>query len=77
MAASVAKSYADSDSPETRVQRGCRYTNADKRLADIIYKNSFRRGTITLASGKESNFYFDMKPSMLNPEGANLTDLQQ
>ncbi len=61
MAASVARSYADSDS---------RY--ADKRLADIIYKNSFRRGPITLASGTESDFYFDMKPSMLNPEGANL-----
>ena len=25
-----------------------------------------------LASGKESDFYFDMKPSMLHPEGAAL-----
>jgi orotate phosphoribosyltransferase len=57
---------------ETLAQHRQRYANADKRLADIIYKNSFGRGTIMLASGKESDFYFDMKPSMLNPEGANL-----
>jgi orotate phosphoribosyltransferase len=42
------------------------------RLAEIIYRNSFGRGKITLASGKESDFYFDMKPSMLDPEGASL-----
>jgi orotate phosphoribosyltransferase len=44
----------------------------DKRLADIIYRNSFGRGEVTLASGKKSDFYFDMKPSMLHPEGAHL-----
>jgi orotate phosphoribosyltransferase len=43
-----------------------------EKLADIIYENSFGRGQITLASGRESNFYFDMKPSMLHPEGAYL-----
>src|SRR5687768_12326242 len=42
------------------------------RLADIIFKRSFGRGRITLASGKESDFYFDLKPSMLHPEGASL-----
>ncbi len=42
------------------------------RLADIIFERSFGRGRITLASGKESNFYFDLKPSMLHPEGASL-----
>jgi orotate phosphoribosyltransferase len=63
---------AHSVSVEPRAQHGQRHANADKRLADIIYAKSFGRGTITLASGKESSFYFDMKPSMLNPEGANL-----
>jgi orotate phosphoribosyltransferase len=72
VAASVARSYADSDPSVERSTHIHISPNADKRLADIIYKNSFRRGTITLASGKESNFYFDMKPSMLNPEGGNL-----
>jgi orotate phosphoribosyltransferase len=42
------------------------------RLADIIFERSFGRGRITLASGKESDFYFDLKPSMLHPEGASL-----
>jgi orotate phosphoribosyltransferase len=42
------------------------------RLADIIFARSFGRGKVILASGKESDFYFDMKPSMLHPEGAAL-----
>jgi len=42
------------------------------RLADIVFKRSFGRGKIILSSGKESSFYFDMKPSMLDPEGAAL-----
>jgi len=42
------------------------------RLADIIFARSFGRGEITLASGKKSDFYFDMKPTMLDPEGASL-----
>jgi len=42
------------------------------RLADIIFARSFGRGPIRLASGKESDFYFDMKPAMLHPEGASL-----
>jgi orotate phosphoribosyltransferase len=33
-------------------------------------KRSFGRGEITLSSGKKSDFYFDMKPSMLDPAGA-------
>jgi len=46
--------------------------HARTRLADIIFERSFGRGRITLASGKESDFYFDLKPSMLHPEGASL-----
>ncbi len=44
--------------------------DARARLADIIYRRSFGRGEITLASGVKSDYYFDMKPSMLHPEGA-------
>ncbi len=43
---------------------------ARDKLADIIYRRSFGRGEVTLASGKTSDYYFDMKPSMLDPEGA-------
>lgn len=42
------------------------------RLADIIRHRSFGRGEITLASGRKSDFYFNLKPTMLDPEGAAL-----
>ena len=42
------------------------------RLFDILKQRAFRRGRVVLASGKESDYYFDMKPAMLDPEGASL-----
>ena len=42
-----------------------------QKAFDIIKARSFGRKKVTLASGKESNFYLDMKPTMLVPEGAN------
>ncbi|MGB3865808.1 MAG: orotate phosphoribosyltransferase [Xanthobacteraceae bacterium] len=45
---------------------------ARARLADIIFNRSFGRGEITLASGRKSDFYFNLKPTMLDPEGAAL-----
>jgi orotate phosphoribosyltransferase len=47
---------------------------ADKaRLIDIVKTRSFSKGgEIKLASGRSSNFYFNMKPTMLDPEGAHL-----
>jgi orotate phosphoribosyltransferase len=42
------------------------------RLHEIIRKRSFGRGEITLASGRKSNFYFNLKPTMFDPEGAAL-----
>jgi orotate phosphoribosyltransferase len=49
-------------------------TNADARarLYDIVKSKSFVRGHVVLASGKESDHYFDMKPSMFDPEGAEI-----
>lgn len=47
-------------------------TNARARLADIIRARSFGRGEITLASGRKSDFYFNLKPTMLDAEGATL-----
>ena len=48
--------------------------NSDERQAlfDLIFRRSFGRGEIVLSSGLKSNFYFDMKPSMLDPHGAFL-----
>ena len=42
------------------------------RLHDIIRRRSFGRGEITLASGRKSDFYFNLKPTMLDAEGAAL-----
>lgn len=42
------------------------------RLFAIVEANSFGREKRLLASGRVSDFYFDMKPSMLVPEGAAL-----
>ncbi|MBI4274366.1 MAG: orotate phosphoribosyltransferase [Rhizobiales bacterium] len=42
------------------------------RAFNIIKSKSFSRGKFVLASGRESNFYLDMKPSMFDSEGANL-----
>lgn len=43
-----------------------------KRLIDLIIARSFKfskRPSFRLASGKKSNFYFNCKPTTLNPEG--------
>jgi orotate phosphoribosyltransferase len=40
------------------------------RAFELIKARSFGRKKIILASGRESDFYFDMKPTMFHPEGA-------
>ena len=42
------------------------------RLRDIIHVRSFGYGEVRLASGRVSNFYFNLKPTMLDAEGAAL-----
>jgi orotate phosphoribosyltransferase len=42
------------------------------RLRQIIAEKSFKQGTFKLASGKSSNYYFNLKPTMLDPEGIGL-----
>jgi orotate phosphoribosyltransferase len=46
-----------------------------KRLGEIILERSFKYSDdqpFTLASGRKSNFYFNCKPTTLDPEGMNL-----
>jgi orotate phosphoribosyltransferase len=54
--------------------RGPAETARDRaRLVAIIKARSFEAGPeIRLASGRTSTFYFNMKPTMLDPEGAHL-----
>jgi orotate phosphoribosyltransferase len=42
------------------------------RLFKLLKEKAFKRERVILASGRESDFYFDMKPAMLDPEGAGL-----
>ena len=42
-------------------------------LLKIVSERSFRRGRFTLASGKESELYFNMKPTMMHARGAELS----
>jgi orotate phosphoribosyltransferase len=46
------------------------WTELRARAFEVIKQKSFRRGRVKLASGKESQYYLDMKPSMFDPEGA-------
>ena len=44
-----------------------------RKLFDIIARRSFRQGgAFKLASGRTSTIYFNLKPTMLDPEGARL-----
>ncbi|MGH6736516.1 MAG: orotate phosphoribosyltransferase [Methyloceanibacter sp.] len=42
------------------------------KLFMLLRERAFRRGKVVLASGRESDYYFDMKPAMLDPDGAGL-----
>src|ERR1700704_2389306 len=52
-------------------ERG-RDLEARNKLLALLKSRAFRRGRVVLASGRESDFYFDMKPAMLDPDGASL-----
>jgi orotate phosphoribosyltransferase len=39
-------------------------------LLKMILEKSYREGDFTLSSGQKSNFYIDLKPTILHPEGA-------
>ena len=42
------------------------------KLFALLKEKAYRRGRVVLASGRESDYYFDMKPAMLDPDGAAL-----
>lgn len=46
---------------------------AERELFAIIRERSFRRGKFRLASGRESELYFNLKPTMMSPKGALLS----
>lgn len=48
-------------------------TADEQALFEIIRERSFRRGKFRLASGRESELYFNLKPTMMTPKGALLS----
>lgn len=66
------KAPIDCGPPDTPGETALSKSASRARLKDIISKRSFGRGEITLASGRKSDFYFNLKPTMLDPEGAAL-----
>jgi orotate phosphoribosyltransferase len=41
-------------------------------LLELIVRHSFERRKVVLASGKESDFYLDLRTTMLRPRGLQL-----
>lgn len=46
--------------------------DARRELLDLILDVSFRREKITLASGRESDFYLDLRQTLMRPRGVAL-----
>jgi len=44
-----------------------------KRLLEVLREKSLKIGNFTLVSGMTSHYYFDSKPTTLDPEGGYLT----
>src|SRR5437868_13814472 len=44
--------------------------NYRDELFELIRTGSFGRGKVMLASGRESDFYFDLRPTTIHPAGA-------
>jgi orotate phosphoribosyltransferase len=56
-------------------ESGMEIKEMKERLGEIILERSFKYSEnppFTLASGRQSNFYFNCKPTTLDPEGMNL-----
>jgi orotate phosphoribosyltransferase len=43
-----------------------------RTLCSLLATRTFKRGEFTLASGKRSRMYFNMKATMMHPQGASL-----
>lgn len=47
-------------------------STARQQLLDLIIDVSFERRTVTLASGKQSDFYLDLRQTLMRPQGVRL-----
>jgi orotate phosphoribosyltransferase len=63
----------DSVASYIRVRRMDLTSDYKPRLKDLLQRKSIVWGKVKLSSGQESDYYFDCKPTTLDPEGAFLT----
>jgi orotate phosphoribosyltransferase len=64
-------SHRTKDSPARDLNMS--HSASKAALVALIKERSFQSGSeMKLASGRTSTFYFNMKPTMLNPQGAHL-----
>jgi orotate phosphoribosyltransferase len=47
-------------------------SDARRELLDLIVRHSFERRAVTLSSGKRSDFYLDLRTTMMRPRGLAL-----
>jgi orotate phosphoribosyltransferase len=45
---------------------------SEQELMEMVRTRSFRRGKFTLTSGRESDLFFNLKTTMMDPRGAHL-----
>jgi orotate phosphoribosyltransferase len=75
-AAARALQFEGNDTMAVAVTRHSGETGTDgdeSELRDLIRARSFRLGKFTLVSGVESDLYFNLKPTMMDPRGAHLS----
>ncbi len=63
------REYREALFAETLDQMNQRYRKA---LLELILRFSFERKEVTLASGKKSNFYLDLRQTLMRPKGVAL-----
>ncbi len=58
---------------DTRFLTASGHNGGRSELRELIRARSFRLGRFTLSSGAESDLYFNLKPTMMDPRGARLS----
>jgi len=58
--------------PNSSPPHGENLTTARQELLDLILDVSFERRKVTLASGRESDFYLDLRTTLMRPRGVRL-----
>jgi orotate phosphoribosyltransferase len=70
VAGDISRTIAGTEGDMQPMRRQASDSDHRAALFELIRQRSFGRGKIKLASGRESDFYFDLRPTTLHPAGA-------